>query len=180
MEGTNWQRLLPDDHPGILEGKWCLNRFVPYACDVRALDAAGERAQRDAEELIGESEGARVRRLRALDRERRRKGAPAGASSSHVVDGPLTCAYPRNKRGTRGQREQARRDCVRWRHAAAERRQRGARLAMAERDGQTLGILFTTICGYMPGMSLCFSCSYLRSSSSRHSRYSGCGGGCSG
>ena len=59
MEGTNWQRLLPDDHPGILEGKWCLNRFVPYACDVRALDAAGERAQRDAEELIGESEGAR-------------------------------------------------------------------------------------------------------------------------
>ena len=30
LTGGTWHRLLDDDHPGILEGKWCSNRFTPF------------------------------------------------------------------------------------------------------------------------------------------------------
>lgn len=30
LAGGEWQRLLPADHPGLPEVKWCMNRFVPF------------------------------------------------------------------------------------------------------------------------------------------------------
>mmetsp|Transcript_16351 Transcript_16351/g.27233 ORF Transcript_16351/g.27233 Transcript_16351/m.27233 type:complete len:202 (+) Transcript_16351:98-703(+) len=32
LRGGTWHRLLPDDHPGVLEAKWCRNRFTPFLC----------------------------------------------------------------------------------------------------------------------------------------------------
>lgn len=48
LRGGELVRLLPDTHPGIVEAKWCANRFTPFLC----LDAEGDSApgQRDAEE----------------------------------------------------------------------------------------------------------------------------------
>jgi len=46
--GGTWHALLPEDHPGILESKWCRNRFTPFLCiDPVPNGGAGER---DAEE----------------------------------------------------------------------------------------------------------------------------------
>jgi hypothetical protein len=30
LAGGDWHRLLPADHPGLSEVKWCMNRFVPF------------------------------------------------------------------------------------------------------------------------------------------------------
>jgi hypothetical protein len=30
LAGGQWHRLLPADHPGLPEVKWCMNRFVPF------------------------------------------------------------------------------------------------------------------------------------------------------
>ncbi|WIA21290.1 hypothetical protein OEZ85_000523 [Tetradesmus obliquus] len=30
LAGGQWHRLLPADHPGMPEVKWCMNRFVPF------------------------------------------------------------------------------------------------------------------------------------------------------
>ena len=32
LRGGTWIRLLPDDHPGVLETKWCRNRLTPFLC----------------------------------------------------------------------------------------------------------------------------------------------------
>lgn len=32
LHGGTWVRLLPDDHPGVLETKWCRNRLTPFLC----------------------------------------------------------------------------------------------------------------------------------------------------
>ena len=50
LTGGEWHRLLPDGHPGILESKWCRNRFTPFLCVDPTADAAP--AARDAEEEI--------------------------------------------------------------------------------------------------------------------------------
>lgn len=30
LAGGEWHRLLPADHAGLPEVKWCMNRFVPF------------------------------------------------------------------------------------------------------------------------------------------------------
>ena len=50
LEGGDWTRLLPADHPGVLEAKWCRNRFTPFLC-VDPQPAARPLA-RDAEEFV--------------------------------------------------------------------------------------------------------------------------------
>jgi hypothetical protein len=30
LAGGTWHRLLSEDHPGLLEVKWCVNRFTPF------------------------------------------------------------------------------------------------------------------------------------------------------
>jgi hypothetical protein len=30
LAGGDWHRLLPADHPGLPEVKWCMNRFAPF------------------------------------------------------------------------------------------------------------------------------------------------------
>lgn len=48
LTGGTLVRLLPADHPGLLESKWSCNRFTPFlAIDPRADAQPGER---DAEE----------------------------------------------------------------------------------------------------------------------------------
>ena len=32
LRGGEWVCLLPPDHPGVLEAKWCRNRFTPFLC----------------------------------------------------------------------------------------------------------------------------------------------------
>ena len=50
LKGGEWVNLLPQDHPGVLESKWCRNRFTPFLCiDPMADQAPGGR---DAEEHI--------------------------------------------------------------------------------------------------------------------------------
>ena len=48
--GGTWHCLLPEGHPGVLESKWCRNRFTPFLCVNPSADAAP--AARDAEEQI--------------------------------------------------------------------------------------------------------------------------------
>ena len=48
--GGEWHALLPDGHPGVLESKWCRNRFTPFLCVDPAADSSP--GQRDAEEHI--------------------------------------------------------------------------------------------------------------------------------
>ena len=50
LEGGRWTRLLPADHPGVLEAKWCRNRFTPFLC-VDPQPAAHP-LPRDAEEHV--------------------------------------------------------------------------------------------------------------------------------
>ena len=62
LTGGTWHRLLPEGHPGILEAKWCRNRFTPFLCvDPAADDAPGAR---DAEEHIQVLRGVSLERLR--------------------------------------------------------------------------------------------------------------------
>jgi len=50
LAGGTWHALLPDEHPGILESKWCRNRFTPFLCiDPQPNGGQGER---DAEEFF--------------------------------------------------------------------------------------------------------------------------------
>ena len=51
LTGGTWHRLLDDDHPGILEGKWCSNRFTPFLV-IDPVQAEPQVAARDAEEHI--------------------------------------------------------------------------------------------------------------------------------
>ena len=32
LSGGEWRELLPPEHPGIAEVKWCRNRFRPFLC----------------------------------------------------------------------------------------------------------------------------------------------------
>lgn len=50
LEGGKMIALLPQDHQGIGEVKWCRNRFIPFIC----LDpiASEKPEERDAEEYI--------------------------------------------------------------------------------------------------------------------------------
>ena len=32
LTGGQWRCLLPEGHPGVLEAKWCRNRFTPFLC----------------------------------------------------------------------------------------------------------------------------------------------------
>lgn len=48
LEGGELVELLPPDHPGIAEVKWCANRFTPFLC-IDPVPAADPGA-RDAEE----------------------------------------------------------------------------------------------------------------------------------
>ena len=48
LEGGELVELLPPDHPGIAEVKWCANRFTPFLC-IDPVQAAAPGA-RDAEE----------------------------------------------------------------------------------------------------------------------------------
>lgn len=50
LRGGTLIRLLPDNHPGLLETKWCRNRFTPFLCVDPERDAAP--GQRDAEEAV--------------------------------------------------------------------------------------------------------------------------------
>ncbi len=62
LRGGSWHPLLPDGHPGILEAKWCRNRFTPFLCiDPVPDDAPGAR---DAEEHIEVLHDTPLRRLR--------------------------------------------------------------------------------------------------------------------
>jgi hypothetical protein len=49
LTGGAWSRLLPDDHPGLAEVKWCANRFDPYLVIDPVRD--GDPGSRDAEEV---------------------------------------------------------------------------------------------------------------------------------
>ncbi|PRW56079.1 NUDIX hydrolase domain-like [Chlorella sorokiniana] len=49
LAGGSWQPLIPEEHPGIAEVKWCRNRFHSYLCiDPQPDEAPG---RRDHEEL---------------------------------------------------------------------------------------------------------------------------------
>uniref|UniRef100_A0A061RT60 Nudix hydrolase domain-containing protein n=1 Tax=Tetraselmis sp. GSL018 TaxID=582737 RepID=A0A061RT60_9CHLO len=50
LQGGRLVRLLPDDHPGIAESKWCANRFIPFL--VIDPEADTDPGPREDEELI--------------------------------------------------------------------------------------------------------------------------------
>ena len=50
LTGGTWHKLLPEGHPGVLESKWCRNRFTPFLCVDPVADASP--MARDAEEEI--------------------------------------------------------------------------------------------------------------------------------
>lgn len=50
LTGGTWHRLLPESHPGVLESKWCRNRFTPFLCIDPVADPSPP--ARDAEEDI--------------------------------------------------------------------------------------------------------------------------------
>jgi hypothetical protein len=55
LAGGDWHRLLPADHEGLPEVKWCMNRFVPFlAIDPQPDPNPGSR---DAEESSMEVRG---------------------------------------------------------------------------------------------------------------------------
>jgi hypothetical protein len=56
LAGGEWHRLLPVDHAGLPEVKWCMNRFVPFL----AIDPQPDLnpGSRDAEEASMEVGGA--------------------------------------------------------------------------------------------------------------------------
>lgn len=58
LAGGDWHRLLPADHEGLPEVKWCMNRFVPFlAIDPQPDPNPGSR---DAEESSMEVRGTGV------------------------------------------------------------------------------------------------------------------------
>jgi 8-oxo-dGTP pyrophosphatase MutT (NUDIX family) len=61
LRGGTLIRLLPDTHPGLLETKWCRNRFTPFL----VLDPECDKApgQRDAEEAVLTSHRVPLRQL---------------------------------------------------------------------------------------------------------------------
>ncbi len=64
LAGGQWRSLLPRGSPGIIESKWCRNRFTPFL----AVDAKPKPnpRPRDAEELIVIEPRVPVRTLREL------------------------------------------------------------------------------------------------------------------
>lgn len=64
LRGGTLVRLLPEGHPGLLETKWCRNRFTPYLCIDPEADAAP--GQRDAEEAVLTSHRLPLRQLMAM------------------------------------------------------------------------------------------------------------------
>ena len=50
LTGGTLLRLLPEDHPGLLETKWCCNRYTPFLCIDPVADPAP--GARDAEEAV--------------------------------------------------------------------------------------------------------------------------------
>jgi len=52
LKGGTWIRLIPDDHPGVMEAKWAGTRFTPFlVLDPLVDETPGDR---DAEEYIHE------------------------------------------------------------------------------------------------------------------------------
>eukprot|EP00325_Prymnesiales_sp_UTEX-LB-985_P003493 CAMPEP_0174705598 /NCGR_PEP_ID=MMETSP1094-20130205/8771_1 /TAXON_ID=156173 /ORGANISM="Chrysochromulina brevifilum, Strain UTEX LB 985" /LENGTH=139 /DNA_ID=CAMNT_0015903793 /DNA_START=164 /DNA_END=583 /DNA_ORIENTATION=- len=49
--GGTWHALLPEGHPGILEAKWCRNRFTPFLCIDPEVDTQPGR-QDDEERIV--------------------------------------------------------------------------------------------------------------------------------
>jgi 8-oxo-dGTP pyrophosphatase MutT (NUDIX family) len=64
LRGGELARLLPAEHPGLLEAKWCANRWTPFL----SLDAQPDEAPgaRDAEEVGLEVHRVPVERVREL------------------------------------------------------------------------------------------------------------------
>lgn len=60
LKGGELLRLLPAEHPGLLESKWCANRFTPFLCIDPGVDESP--GQRDPEET-----GLTVHRLSAAE-----------------------------------------------------------------------------------------------------------------
>ena len=50
LAGGELVRLTPPDHPGLLETKWCCNRYTPFLCIDPVADPAP--GARDAEEAV--------------------------------------------------------------------------------------------------------------------------------
>ena len=63
LAGGTWHSLLPEGHAGVLESKWCRNRFFPFLCVDPVHDAAP--GARDAEEHIDEVKTLTLPELRA-------------------------------------------------------------------------------------------------------------------
>jgi hypothetical protein len=54
LAGGEWHRLLPADHPGLPEVKWCMNRFVPFlAVDPQPDLNPGSRDAEEASMEVG-------------------------------------------------------------------------------------------------------------------------------
>lgn len=66
LEGGAWHCLLPDGHGGLSEGKWCLNRFVPFVVSGARPMAAAEAPMRDAEEELMEVHTVSLERLESI------------------------------------------------------------------------------------------------------------------
>eukprot|EP00879_Flechtneria_rotunda_P017704 GHRR01018557.1.p1 GENE.GHRR01018557.1~~GHRR01018557.1.p1 ORF type:complete len:205 (+),score=42.12 GHRR01018557.1:1046-1660(+) len=64
LSGGEWHRLLPADHSGIPESKWCMNRFVPFMVIDPQPDP--DPGSRDAEEVHMEVQRVTLHELRAL------------------------------------------------------------------------------------------------------------------
>jgi len=64
LVGGTLTKLIGDDHPGLLETKWCRNRMIPFLC-VDGLEAT-EEAKRDAEEFNMTHERVTAREFRRL------------------------------------------------------------------------------------------------------------------
>ena len=80
LGGGAWESLLPADHPGLPEVKWCANRFTPLMCVGPAPLATGTAPARDAEECITEVARLPLADFRALLRSRGGQGDVLGPS----------------------------------------------------------------------------------------------------
>jgi hypothetical protein len=57
LAGGEWHRLLPADHAGLPEVKWCMNRFVPFlAIDPQPDLNPGSRDAEEASMEVGDCE----------------------------------------------------------------------------------------------------------------------------
>jgi len=63
LAGGTWHALLPEAHPGILESKWCRNRFTPFVCIDPEPDSG--QGERDVEEYFESCERMPLAELRA-------------------------------------------------------------------------------------------------------------------